>query len=86
MKLRAPFPYYGGKALWSKSIWAHFGNHPEAIYSEPFFGSGAVLLDSPTTHLREVVCDTDGNLCNFWRSIRSNPDQVAQLCYPLPTG
>ena len=26
---------------------------------------------------REVVCDLDGALCNFWRAIRADPEQVA---------
>ena len=51
------------------------------MYVEPFFGSGAILLDSPTVHVREVVCDTDGHICNFWRAMRSNPDQVAYYAH-----
>ena len=72
--LRAPFPWYGGKRRWADRIIARFG--AVDIYSEPFAGSIAVLLAS-APHKREVVCDTDGGICNFWRALAADPDQVA---------
>ena len=72
--LRAPFPWYGGKRRWADRIIARFG--PVDVYSEPFAGSLAVLLAS-APHKREVVCDTDGGICNFWRALAADPDQVA---------
>ena len=43
---------------------------------EPFAGSLAVLLASDP-HDREVVCDTSGHICNFWRALRADPEAVA---------
>lgn len=73
--LRAPFPYAGGKGRRADLIWKHFGN-PWGFF-EPFFGSGAVLLARPTPCEREIVCDTNGYICNLWRSIQADPDAVA---------
>ena len=47
------------------------------MYAEPFAGSLAVLLAAPSPAAREIVCDTDGLLCNFWRAIKTAPDETA---------
>lgn len=45
---------------------------------EPFFGSGAVLLNRPTPFDGpETVNDADGMVSNFWRAIKADPDAVA---------
>ena len=46
---------------------------------EPFFGSGAVLLNRPADHTGhiETVNDKDGYVANFWRSIQHDPEQTA---------
>ena len=75
MKLTAPFPYFGGKRRWADEIWSRFGK-PD-VYAEPFAGSLAVLLANPNPAPREIVCDTDGGICNFWRALRADPEQVA---------
>jgi DNA adenine methylase len=42
-QLEAPFPWFGGKRKVASLVWARFG---EVVnYVEPFFGSGAVLLN-----------------------------------------
>ena len=76
-KLSAPFPYFGGKGLWAKEIWERFGRAD--VYAEPFAGSLAVLLVNPCPEAlrREVVCDTDGMVCNFWRAVRTDPERTA---------
>ena len=74
MTLRAPFPYYGGKRRWAEAILARL--EPVTVYVEPFAGSLAVLLASEP-HDREIVCDTSGHICNFWRALRGAPDEVA---------
>ena len=43
------------------------------MYAEPFAGSLAVLLANPRPK-REVVCDKDGHICNFWRALRGDPE------------
>jgi hypothetical protein len=73
--LRAPFPYYGYKGKVSAEVWSRLGNPPN--YVEPFFGSGAVLLQRPQPGKREVVNDKYGALVNFWRSVKANPALVA---------
>ena len=74
-ELRAPFPYFGGKRPVAHLVWDALGN--VAHYVEPFFGSGAVLLNRPHAANCETVNDMDGLLSNFWRAVRANPDAVA---------
>ena len=79
--MKAPFPYFGGKSAIAHKIWGAIGNCKH--YIEPFFGSGAVLLQrpayTPTEHI-ETVCDKDGFVCNVWRSLKFNPEEVAKWC------
>jgi site-specific DNA-adenine methylase len=39
--LRAPFPWFGGKALAADLTWSRFGSDIKN-YVEPFFGSGGL--------------------------------------------
>ncbi len=55
-------------------IWQRFGNIDN--YVEPFFGSGAVLLMRPDEPGTETINDADGFVSNFWRAIKSKPDEV----------
>ena len=71
----APFPWHGGKRRWASLIWSKLGN--PTVYAEPFAGSLAVLLHRRQPCPREIVCDLDGLLCNFWRALRDDPDAVA---------
>lgn len=43
--LRSPFPWFGGKRRVAADVWAALGDVDS--YVEPFFGSGAVLLERP---------------------------------------
>ena len=72
--LAAPFPYFGGKSRAADTVWAALGNVTN--YVEPFFGSGANLLNSPTIAKVETVNDLDGFVANFWRAVASDPDAV----------
>ena len=74
--MKPPFPYFGGKARWAPAVWKRFGKVD--IYAEPFAGSLAVLLANPAPARREVVCDTDGLICNFWRALTAEPTAVAR--------
>lgn len=80
-KLKAPFPYFGGKSKVAEIIWRALGQPRH--YIEPFFGSGAVLLlrpdYDPASHT-ESVCDKDGFVANVWRSIQFSPDETAKWC------
>ena len=48
------------------------------MYLEPCAGSMAVLLGRPTTPRTEIVCDTSGLICNFWRAMQSDPEGIAR--------
>lgn len=74
---QAPFPYFGGKSRASAIIWKGLGQVDN--YVEPFAGSLAVLLNAPRIARTETVNDLDGFVCNFWRSIASDPDTVARF-------
>lgn len=75
--LTAPFPWFGGKSKAAPLVWERLGTDI-GNYVEPFFGSGAILLQMP----KEVKCwavvnDLDGLISNFWRSIAADPEGVA---------
>jgi site-specific DNA-adenine methylase len=73
--MKAPFPWFGGKSKVAHLVWDRFGDVPN--YVEPFFGSGAVLLNRPTSPGTETVNDLDCYLANFWRAVRVNPSTTA---------
>ena len=80
-RLKSPFPYYGGKSRIADEVWEHFGIVER--YIEPFAGSLAVLLANPNPANMEIVCDTNGFICNFWRSVKTDPEQTAYYAdYP----
>ena len=74
--LSAPFPYFGGKSRLAPAIWQRLGS--PVVYVEPFAGSLACLLARPDgAGQREIVCDLDGGISNFWRAVTAEPDLVA---------
>jgi hypothetical protein len=73
--LKSPFPYFGGKRKVAEIVWSRFGKI--ANYVEPFFGSGAVLLNRPGELSTETINDKDGLVSNFWRALKTDPDAVA---------
>ena len=80
-KLKSPFPYFGKKSAVAGEVWEALGN--VSHYIEPFFGSGAVLLNRPLfdpTKFTETVNDSDGFICNLWRSLQFSPDETARWC------
>lgn len=58
-------------------VWERFGS--VVNYVEPFFGSGAVLLQRPEVTGTETVNDADGLLANFWRALQVEPERVAEF-------
>jgi hypothetical protein len=74
-RLKAPFPWFGGKSRAAELIWQAFGDVPN--YVEPFAGSLAVLLARPHEPRIETVNDKDCYLANLWRSIKLDPEQTA---------
>lgn len=75
LRLKAPFPWFGGKSRVAHIVWERFGNVPN--YVEPFFGSGAVLLGRPAPARIETVNDLDCYIANFWRAVQNDPEGVA---------
>jgi DNA adenine methylase len=76
-ELEAPFPWFGGKRRVADEVWARFGK--ASNYVEPFFGSGAVLLNRPRPFDGyETINDKDGFVANFWRAIKAAPEETAK--------
>lgn len=76
--LKAPFPYFGGKARVAPLVWQRFGDVRNFV--EPFAGSLAVLLGRPHEPGIETVNDMDAYVANFWRALcgdNADPDAVA---------
>ena len=75
--IKAPFVWFGGKRRVAAEVWQALGDVDN--YVEPFAGSLAVLLGRPAWHTGEVetVNDADAYLCNAWRALAADPDEVA---------
>lgn len=79
--MRPPFAYYGGKARMAPWIASLLPAHE--VYVEPFAGSAAVLFaKTPARH--EVMNDIDGDVVNFFRVLRSRPDELEVACRLTP--
>jgi DNA adenine methylase len=72
---------YGGKASIAKWIVSHFPEH--RTYLEPLCGSAAVLLAKPRSFV-EIINDLDEQILAMWRSIKSQPEQLAALLWATP--
>lgn len=73
--------YPGGKWGMAKEIVALMPKHRS--YLEPFFGSGAVLFNKPPSSI-ETVNDIDGDIVNFFRVLREQPDDLADAIALTP--
>jgi DNA adenine methylase len=76
-----PFPYFGGKQTLATRIVERLPQHGH--YVEPFAGSLSVLLAKPRSTM-ETVNDLDGDLMNFWRVLREQPEELARVCALTP--
>lgn len=56
---------------------------PHRSYLEPFFGSGAVLFTKPPSAI-ETVNDLDGDIVNFFRILREEPERLARAVSLTP--
>lgn len=79
--MNAVLKYPGAKWALAEWIISRFPAHHS--YLEPFFGSGAVFFNKPRSHI-ETVNDLDGDVVNFFRCIRDNPDALARAVYWTP--
>lgn len=78
--MKSPYVWFGGKRKVAAEVWEALGDVDN--YVEPFFGSGAVLLNRPHAlddeHRRaETINDADGFVSNFWRAVKADPEAVA---------
>lgn len=79
--LHPAFRYHGSK--WNLAPWimGFFPDHE--CYVEPFGGAGAVLLQKSRSYL-EVYNDKAGNVVNFFRMLRDNPDALIRAIELTP--
>lgn len=81
MRLRAPYPWFGGKSKVMPVVWQRFGDVRNFV--DPFLGSGASVLSRPGwpwtdgVNRIETVNDFDGFVSNFWRALQADPEAVA---------
>lgn len=81
MRLKAPFPWFGGKSIVTDTVVPKLAG--SQLYVEPFAGSLAVYLGMPkATH--EVVNDYDCLVVNAWRAISHHPNELADFLQNRP--
>jgi len=78
---RIVFGWYGGK--FSHLEWLLPLLPPAHHYCEPFAGSGAVLLNRDPSAV-ETYNDIDGEVVNFFRVLRNQPDELARVIALTP--
>lgn len=79
--IKPPFAYYGGKTTLAPKIADLLPKHDH--YVEPFAGSLAVLLAKEPTGW-ETVNDLDGDLVNFWKVLRDQPEELERVAMLTP--
>ena len=67
--MKPPLTYYGGKQQLSKLILSVLPKHD--MYCEPFFGGGALYFSKTHSKL-EIINDTNGELMNFYRVLKTD--------------
>jgi len=75
-KITTPITYYGGKQSMTSHILPIIP--PHKIYTEPFFGGGAVFFEKQPSYL-EVINDTNGRLITFYEVMRDNFAELNHL-------
>ena len=79
---RPALRYHGGK--WRAAPWivSHLPDDYD-VYTEPYGGSAAVLLQKPRSPI-EVYNDLDGDVVNFFRQLREQPDELIRAIHWTP--
>jgi len=80
-QIKPPFAYYGGKTTLAPRIAELLPAHDH--YVEPFAGSLAVLLAKEPVGW-ETVNDLDGDLVNFWKVLRDQPEELERVAMLTP--
>ncbi|MBN1966715.1 MAG: DNA adenine methylase [Anaerolineae bacterium] len=73
--LNSPIKWVGGKSRLRKQIVALLP--PHSCYVEPFCGAAWVLFAKPPSKV-EVINDLDGDLINFFRVVKHQPEAFIQ--------
>lgn len=68
-----PVRYPGGK--WRIASWIYERFPPHVVYCEPYCGGASVLFRKPPSEY-EVINDLDGDVVNFFRVLRKQPDEL----------
>lgn len=79
--LKSIIKYPGSKWRLAPWIISHFPKHHS--YLEPFFGSGAVLFNKPSSDI-ETINDLDGDVVNLFECIRRDPEKLAREIHLTP--
>ena len=88
--MKTPLSYYGGKSRIATQIVPYIMAIPHTVYSEPFFGGGAVLYAKGkinrgnSDYYREAINDKNQNLITFWRVAREQPEELARWLQLTP--
>ena len=77
----AAFDYRGGKNSVVNKILPYIPNHER--YIEPFFGSGAVLLNKKASKM-EVANDSEERIMALFQVIRDRPNELMEKLYATP--
>ena len=73
---RTPISYYGGKQTMLPHILPLIPQH--RIYTEPFFGGGAVFWAKEPTKT-EIINDFNANVFNFYKVLKSDFEELRML-------
>ena len=67
--------YYGGKSRWIDTVFARIGK--VGVWSEPCCGTAVMTLNNPFPAPREVICELNAYIANFYRSLVADYPQTA---------
>lgn len=73
--------YPGSKVRISDWICRHIPTH--TVYLEPFFGGGGVFFKKEPSRI-ETINDIDGNVVNFFRVLRNQPEELIRAIHLTP--
>jgi DNA adenine methylase len=79
--LKTPLTYYGGKQTMLRHILPLIPEHQ--VYVEPFAGGAAVFWAKQPSPI-EVINDRNGEIVNFYQTIQTNGEALAQLIAATP--
>jgi len=85
--MRSPIAWVGGKSKLAKWIVSHFPRGQYKQFVDVFGGSAAVLLacdDHKDDKVREVFCDVNGDLVNFFNVATTRPAELVELLNLVP--